>query len=113
MKSKLMAAFGASIIFLTGLSAEAATDDRSWNLDEMINPELRDDFSKRQPIDFTDYKAVRASALYKADEAATLRKSHENPEIIKLYDEFLGKPNSHKAHELLHTSYVPRKKYMD
>ena len=60
---------------------------------------------------FTDYKAIRASALYKADEAATLRKSHENPEIIKLYDEFLEKPNSHKAHQLLHTSYVSRKKY--
>ena len=62
---------------------------------------------------FTDYKAVRASALYKADEASTLRKSHKNPEIIKLYDEYLGKPNSHKAHELLHTSYVARKKYQD
>lgn len=62
---------------------------------------------------FTDYKAIRASALYKADEAATLRKSHENPEIIKLYDEFLEKPNSHKAHQLLHTSYVARGKYKD
>ena len=61
----------------------------------------------------TDYKAIRASALYKADEAATLRKSHENPEIIKLYNEFLEKPNSHKAHQLLHTSYVARGKYKD
>lgn len=60
---------------------------------------------------FTDYKAIRAKALYSADEAATLRKSHENPEIQKLYKEFLGEPNSEKAHKLLHTSYVKRGKY--
>lgn len=40
-----------------------------------------------------------------------LRKSHENPSIKKLYEEYLGKPGGHKAHELLHTSYVERSKY--
>ena len=59
---------------------------------------------------FTDVRAVRASALYSNDAAKTIRKSHENPEIIKLYNEYLEKPGSHKAHKLLHTSYVARTK---
>ena len=57
---------------------------------------------------FVDIRAERAKVLYNLDEANVIRKSHENPEIIKLYDEFLGKPGSHKAHELLHTTYVKR-----
>ena len=56
-----------------------------------------------------DIRALRAGALYRNDEAKAIRKSHENPEIIKLYDEYLGKPGSHKAHTLLHTEYVKRK----
>ena len=56
-----------------------------------------------------DIKALRAQALYSNDEAKTLRKSHENPSIKKIYDEYLGKPGSEKAHHLLHTSYVARK----
>ena len=60
---------------------------------------------------FVDIRAERAKALYSNDERNTLRKSHDNPAIQKLYDEFLGKPGSHKAHEILHTSYVPRPKY--
>ncbi len=55
-----------------------------------------------------DPRVVRAQGLYAEDEAKTLRKSHENPDIKKLYEEFLGEPNSHKAHELLHTHYVSR-----
>ena len=51
------------------------------------------------------YKAKRASALYEEDELCVERVSHKNPQIIKLYEDFLGKPNSHLAHELLHTSY--------
>jgi len=51
---------------------------------------------------------ARQKALYSEDEAKTLRKSHENPYIIKLYEEFLGKPMSHKAHQLLHTGYFDR-----
>ena len=60
---------------------------------------------------FVDLKARRAQALYDADAKNKKRKSHENETIKKLYDEFLGEPGSHKAHEVLHTSYIPRKKY--
>ena len=58
-----------------------------------------------------DVRALRANALYTIDEKATLRKSHENPVVKKIYEEFLGKPGSEKAEELLHTHYVERKKY--
>ncbi|MBE5970102.1 MAG: 2Fe-2S iron-sulfur cluster binding domain-containing protein [Lachnospiraceae bacterium] len=57
---------------------------------------------------FVDIKALRAKALYDYDEAYELRRSHNNPDIQKLYDEYFEKPNSHKAHEILHTSYVKR-----
>lgn len=59
-----------------------------------------------------DPKKVRAAAIYDEDEAMTIRKSHENPSIKKLYEEFLGEPNSHLAHQLLHTHYAARKKYI-
>ena len=58
-----------------------------------------------------DIRKLRADCLYDIDEKSTLRKSHENPTIKKLYEEFLEKPGSHKAHELLHTEYVKREKY--
>ncbi len=58
-----------------------------------------------------DIRAKRAKSLYTADEKSTIRKSHENPVIQKIYAEFLEKPGSHKAHELLHTIYVKREKY--
>ena len=70
-----------------------------------------------QPIVPADVRArvnpaqVRAAGLYGEDEAKSLRKSHENPEIKRLYDEFLGEPNSHKAHELLHTHYAAKPRY--
>ena len=51
---------------------------------------------------------MRAQALYSIDHGKKLRKSHENPEIQQLYREFIGKPNSEKAHELLHTHYEPK-----
>ena len=57
-----------------------------------------------------DPRAARAAGLYAEDEAKTIRKSHENPDIQKLYKEFLGEPNGHKAHELLHTTYTDRSK---
>ncbi len=60
---------------------------------------------------FVDLKARRAEALYEADRKNEKRCSHENSAIKELYDSFLGEPGSHKAHEILHTSYVPRKKY--
>ena len=50
-------------------------------------------------------KEQRAEGLYKEDRELPVRKSHQNPDVIKLYEEFLEKPNSHKAHELLHTTY--------
>ncbi|VBB45819.1 NADP-reducing hydrogenase subunit HndC [uncultured Paludibacter sp.] len=52
----------------------------------------------------------RAKAIYTEDERKTLRKSHENPQIIRLYEEFLGEPGSHTAHELLHTHYFNKSK---
>ncbi|MBE6785618.1 MAG: 2Fe-2S iron-sulfur cluster binding domain-containing protein [Ruminococcaceae bacterium] len=60
---------------------------------------------------FVDLKALRASALYKNDENRPLRKSHLNEDVKTIYAEYLGEPNSHKAHELLHTSYVARPLY--
>ncbi len=57
---------------------------------------------------FEDVRAIRAKALYANDEAKTIRKSHENPSIKKLYDEYLGEPGSEKAHHILHTTYVKR-----
>ncbi|MCL2144445.1 MAG: NADH-dependent [FeFe] hydrogenase, group A6 [Endomicrobia bacterium] len=48
---------------------------------------------------------LRAQALYDSDKGKMIRKSHENPDIKKLYDEFLGKPLSEKSHKLLHTHY--------
>ncbi len=58
-----------------------------------------------------DPKVERAKALYGEDAAKPSRKSHENEQVKKLYAEYLGTPNSHKAHELLHTHYVKREKY--
>lgn len=58
-----------------------------------------------------DIRSKRANALYSIDEKSQIRKSHENPVVQKLYSEFLGEAGSHKAHELLHTSYVERAKY--
>lgn len=53
-------------------------------------------------------KAQRMDGLYKVDMKSTYRQSHKNPEIKKLYEDFLGEPNGHKAHELLHTHYIQR-----
>ncbi|MBQ9895193.1 MAG: iron hydrogenase small subunit [Ruminococcus sp.] len=58
---------------------------------------------------FVDIRAERAKVLYDIDKAMPLRQSHENPAIKQVYEEFFGKPGSHKAHEVLHTSYVKRK----
>ena len=60
---------------------------------------------------FVDLRARRAAALYEADTDMPLRKSHESEAVKRLYAEFLGEPGSHKAHEVLHTSYVARPKY--
>ncbi|HPK06062.1 MAG TPA: [FeFe] hydrogenase, group A, partial [Bacteroidales bacterium] len=65
-----------------------------------------------QPIPTSlEIRKKRAEAIYAEDEGMSLRKSHDNPEVVSLYKEFLGEANSHKAHDLLHTHYKPRKRY--
>lgn len=77
-------------------------------------PYVRDVFLPNEDADIMDtYIAKRASALYSEDEAQVIRQSHNNPQIKELYDAFLGKPNSHKAHELLHTTYAAREGFND
>lgn len=58
-----------------------------------------------------DVRTLRASVLYSIDEKQILRKSHENQMVLNLYKDFLNHPNSHKAHDLLHTSYKKRDSY--
>ncbi len=53
-------------------------------------------------------RELRAAVLYNADKASDVRTSHENSAVKALYDEFLGKPGSHEAHKILHTTYVKR-----
>jgi iron only hydrogenase large subunit-like protein len=62
-----------------------------------------------QPIKSTmDVKAKRIEAIYDIDEDLPLRKSHKNPDVMKLYAEYLGEPLGHKSHDLLHTHYHSR-----
>ena len=69
-------------------------------------PYVREAFLPNEDVDIMDtYKEKRANALYSEDERQVIRQSHNNPQVKALYDEFLGEPNSHKAHELLHTTY--------
>ncbi len=58
-----------------------------------------------------DVRKLRADALYTIDEKSTIRKSHENPTVKKIYEEYLEKPGSYRAEKLLHTSYKKREKY--
>ena len=75
-------------------------------------PYVREFFLPNEDDDIVDtYKEKRAKALYSEDEKQTLRQSHNNPQIKELYDKFLGEPNSHKAHELLHTTYAGRERF--
>ena len=60
---------------------------------------------------YVDLKTLRAAALYEDDANNSLRKCHESPVMKMLYDEFFEAPNSHKAHEILHTSYTARSKF--
>ena len=72
-------------------------------------PYVRECFLPDEDDDIMDtYKEKRAQALYSEDERLVLRQSHNNPQIQELYAKYLGEPNSHKAHELLHTTYVAR-----
>ena len=77
-------------------------------------PYVKPCFLPNEDADILDtYKSKRAAALYQEDESKALRASHKNPQIIKLYEDFLGQPNSHKAHELLHTMYASKEKFSD
>ena len=72
-------------------------------------PIVRPCFLPHEDDDILDtFRAKRAAALYAEDERQVIRQSHNNPQVRKLYDDFLEKPNSHKAHELLHTHYNAR-----
>ena len=66
---------------------------------------ILDTYTRRE----VDYKALRAKALYDEDAKPKIRKSHDNPVVQDVYKTYLGEPGSHKAHEILHTSYVNRK----
>ena len=65
-----------------------------------------------QPIPTNmEIRKLRMAAIYSEDTNMPLRKSHENPEVIAIYRDFLEKPNGHKSHELLHTHYIKRESY--
>ena len=75
-------------------------------------PFVKPCFLPNEDADILDtYKQKRANALYREDESKALRASHKNPQIAKLYEDFLGTLNSHKAHELLHTSYMAKEPF--
>ena len=77
-------------------------------------PYVRSVFLPNEDDDIMDtYIQKRANALYSEDEAQALRQSHTNVQVQKLYEEYLGKPNSHKAHHLLHTTYAAREGFND
>ena len=75
-------------------------------------PYVKREFLPNEADDIMDtYREKRAQALYSEDERQKIRQSHNNPQIKELYEKFLGEPNSHLAHELLHTSYAGRVRY--
>ena len=75
-------------------------------------PYVRPQFLPNEDLDILEtYRAKRASALYSEDERQVVRQSHNNKQIQELYEKFLGEPNSHLAHELLHTTYAGREPF--
>lgn len=75
-------------------------------------PYVQPCFLPNEDADILDtFRAKRAAALYREDEGKPVRVSHKNSQVQKLYDEFLGEPNSHLAHELLHTHYTSRTRF--
>lgn len=68
---------------------------------------------KAQDLMDIDIRTLRAKAVYEEDESRPERKSHKNADVMKLYDDFLGKPNGHISHEILHTTYKAREVYPD
>ena len=77
-------------------------------------PYVRPCFLPNEDADILDtYKEKRAAALYSEDERNSLRQSHNNTQVQQLYKDYLGEPNSHKAHHLLHTTYAGRDAFID
>ncbi len=77
-------------------------------------PYVKPCFLPNEGADILDtYKEKRAQALYKEDTMKKERCSHNNPQIIQLYKDYLGEPNSHRAHELLHTTYNEHREKFD
>ena len=75
-------------------------------------PYVRPCFLPKEDLNILDtYKEKRAAALYREDESRPHRFSHQNPQIVSLYEDYLEEPNSHKAHELLHTSYAAKERF--
>ncbi len=75
-------------------------------------PFVKPQFLPNEDLNILDtYKELRAQALYSEDERQKVRQSHNNAQVKELYAKFLGKPNSHCAHELLHTTYKARERF--
>ena len=75
-------------------------------------PYVKPCFLPNEDVNILDtFKEKRAAALYSEDESKALRVSHKNPQVIALYEDYLGEPNSHKAHALLHTKYASKEKF--
>ena len=75
-------------------------------------PYVKPAFLPNEDADILDtYRDKRAQALYSEDERQAARQSHNNKQVQQLYKEFLGEPNSHKAHKLLHTSYKAKERF--
>lgn len=77
-------------------------------------PYVKPQFLPNEGLDILDtFRQKRAAALYSEDEGRPVRQSHNNEQIKALYKEFLGEPNSHKAHEILHTTYAAKEPFAD
>lgn len=75
-------------------------------------PYVKPCFLPNEDDDILDtFRAKRAAALYQEDTQKASRRSHENEQVKKLYEDFLGQPNSHKSHELLHTTYGAKERF--
>ncbi len=87
------------------------TSSRSWPAPAAASTAAASPSSRRSSAISPICVACAPAALYSEDEAMTLRKSHENPVVKELYEEYLGEPGSHLAHHILHTTYVKRGLY--
>lgn len=92
--------------------AKEAGDELPWHFVEVMACHGGCISGGGQPYGTTDeVREKRTAGIYTDDEKSVKRCSHHNPDIIKIYEDFLGEPTGHKAHELLHTTYLKRKVY--